>query len=144
MTPARYRVLDTVADGMAWAKSAIVGVSGCSPSVIEGLERAGALERLEVAPAPIVRPPDTNAPPPKLNPEQAAALADIRALDVNRFGVALLDGVTGGGKTEVFFEAVADTLRRAAADPAARDRADPYVPAALQRPARRRPSGIPT
>jgi primosomal protein N' (replication factor Y) len=39
------------------------------------------------------------------------ALADIRALDVNRFGVALLDGVTGGGKTEVFFEAVADTLR---------------------------------
>ena len=25
--------------------------------------------------------------------------------------MALLDGVTGGGKTEVFFEAVADTLR---------------------------------
>ena len=111
MTPARYRVLDTVADGMAWAKSAIVGVSGCSPSVVEGLERAGALERLEVPPAPIVSPPDTNAPPPRLNSEQAAALADIRALDVNRFGVALLDGVTGGGKTEVFFEAVADTLR---------------------------------
>ena len=111
MTPARNRVLETVADGMAWAKSAIVGVSGCSPSVVEGLEKAGALERLELPPQPIVLPPDTNAPPPKLAPEQAAALADIRALDVNRFGVALLGGVTGSGKTEVFFEAVADTLR---------------------------------
>ena len=111
MTPARYRVLDTVADGLAWAKTAIVGASGVSASVIEGLERAGALERLEVAPAPIVLPPNPNAAAPTLNPEQAAALADIRALDAMRFGVALLDGVTGGGKTEVFFEAVADTLR---------------------------------
>lgn len=111
MTPARSRVLETVADGMVWAKSAIVGASGCSPSVVEGLEKAGALERLEVPPKPIVLPPDTNVAPPRLAPEQAAALADIRALDVNRFGVALLDGVTGSGKTEVFFEAVADTLR---------------------------------
>lgn len=111
MTPARTRVLETMADGMAWAKSAIIGVSGCSPSVVEGLEKAGALERLELPPTPIVEPPDVNAAAPTLGPEQAAALADIRALDVNRFGVALLDGVTGSGKTEVFFEAVADTLR---------------------------------
>ena len=111
MTPARARVLETVADGMSWAKTAIVGASGVSPSVIEGLEKAGALERLEVAPAPIVLPPDPEASPPTLNPEQAEALAALRTLDVGAFGVALLDGVTGGGKTEVFFEAVADTLR---------------------------------
>jgi primosomal protein N' (replication factor Y) len=111
MTPARYRVLDTVADGLAWAKAAIVGASGVSASVVEGLERAGALERMEVPPSPIVMPPNPNADAPRLNPEQAAALADIRALDAMKFGVALLDGVTGGGKTEVFFEAVADTLR---------------------------------
>src|SRR5690606_1269103 len=43
--------------------------------------------------------------------EQAEALAALRTLDVGAYGVALLDGVTGGGKTEVFFEAVADTLR---------------------------------
>src|SRR5690606_40202714 len=43
--------------------------------------------------------------------EQQAALDQILTLDANAFGVALLDGVTGGGKTEVFFEAVADTLR---------------------------------
>ncbi|MEO6395230.1 MAG: primosomal protein N' [Devosia sp.] len=111
MTPARYRVLDTVADGLAWAKAAIVGASGVSASVIEGLERAGALERLEIAPAPIVLPPQPNAAAARLNEEQAAALADIRAIDAMHFGVALLDGVTGSGKTEIFFEAVADTLR---------------------------------
>ena len=111
MTPARNRVMETVADGLSWAKAAIVGASGVSPSVIEGLERAGALERLEVPSPPIVDLPNPNFAPPRLNDEQAAALADIRAIDAMKFGVALLDGVTGGGKTEVFFEAVADTLR---------------------------------
>src|SRR6185312_12486342 len=111
MTPSRARVLETVADGLAWAKTAIVGTSGVSPAVVEGLERAGALERLEIPAPPIVLPPDPAAAPPTLSPEQGAALGQIRALDPQKFGVALLDGVTGGGKTEVFFEAVADTLR---------------------------------
>src|SRR5690606_8088453 len=65
----------------------------------------------DIAAPPIVLPPDPAAAPPALSAEQIAALARIRALDPHRFGVALLDGVTGGGKTEVFFEAVADTLR---------------------------------
>jgi primosomal protein N' (replication factor Y) len=56
-------------------------------------------------------PPDPDAEAPKLNAEQQAALDTIRAADTGGFGVTLLDGVTGGGKTEVFFEAVADTLR---------------------------------
>jgi primosomal protein N' (replication factor Y) len=111
LTPARERVLETVGDGETWTRSALVGASGASPSVIEGLARAGALQRLEVPAPPIVLRPDPDAAPPTLNPEQAAALGQIRALDPHKFGVALLDGVTGGGKTEVFFEAVADTLR---------------------------------
>jgi primosomal protein N' (replication factor Y) len=111
LTPARNRVLETVADGEAWTKTSLVGTSGVSPSVIEGLERAGALERLEIPAPPIVLDPDPEAAPPTLSAEQAVALAQIRELDPQSFGVALLDGVTGGGKTEVFFEAVADTLR---------------------------------
>ena len=94
MTPARERVLETVADGESWTKTALIGASGASPSVIEGLERAGALERLEVPAPPIVLKPDPDAAPPTLSPEQAAALAQIREIDAQKFGVALLDGVT--------------------------------------------------
>ncbi len=111
MTGPRRRVLDVVADGAAWAKAAIVGASGVSPAVVEGLAAAGALARVEVPRPPLVLPPDTEATGPSLNAEQAAALARIRELDPQHFAVALLDGVTGSGKTEVFFEAVADTLR---------------------------------
>lgn len=111
LTPARMRVLETVADGEAWSKTLLVGTSGVSPSVIEGLERAGALERLEIPAPPIVLKPDPDEAAPTLSAEQASALAQIRELDPHKFGVALLDGVTGGGKTEVFFEALADTLR---------------------------------
>src|SRR5690606_33169754 len=49
--------------------------------------------------------------PARLNPEQQAALDEILGIGAGEFGVALLDGVTGGGKTEVFFEVVADSLR---------------------------------
>jgi len=111
LTPARARVLEALSDGLAWAKPALVGATGCSPAVIEGLEKVGALARVEMPPPPLVLPPDPDAAPPTLSTEQAAALTEIRGLPVDAFGVALLDGVTGGGKTEVFFEAVADTLR---------------------------------
>jgi len=111
MTPARLRVMDVLADDLAWTKTALVGASGVSPSVIEGLERAGALARVAVPPPPVALPPDPDAAAPALSAEQAAALGEIRQLDPGAFGVALLDGVTGGGKTEVFFEAVADTLK---------------------------------
>lgn len=111
LTPARLRVLDCLMDDMAWPKPALIGACGVSASVIEGLERAGAIERIDLPPPPVVMPPDPDDNPARLSPEQQAALDQILALDVRRFGVALLDGVTGGGKTEVFFEAVADTLR---------------------------------
>lgn len=111
LTPARLRVLDTLMDDMAWPKPALIGASGVSSSVIEGLERAGAVERIEIPAPPVVLPPDPDGNPAKLSAEQQAALDQILALDAQQFGVALLDGVTGGGKTEVFFEAVADTLR---------------------------------
>ncbi|HEX9859487.1 MAG TPA: primosomal protein N', partial [Paracoccaceae bacterium] len=111
LTPARLRVLDALMDGMAWPKAALIGATGVSASVIEGLERSGAVERLEMAAPPVVLPPDPDGAIATLSEAQRAALAEISALDPHHFGVALLDGVTGGGKTEVFFEAVAETLR---------------------------------
>jgi len=110
-TKSRDKVLELLMDGEAWAKAAIVGAAGVSASVVEGLEKAGAIERVERPPPPVALPPDPDAAPPALSPEQGEALAQLRQMPVDQFGVALLDGVTGAGKTEVFFEAVADTLR---------------------------------
>ncbi|WP_173088189.1 primosomal protein N' [Devosia sp. 1635] len=111
LTPARLRVLDTLTDDMPLPRAALLGAAGVSQSVLDGLERAGALEKLEIPPPPVALPPDPDEGVARLNPEQQAALEQVTALDPHEFGVALLDGVTGGGKTEVFFEAVADTLR---------------------------------
>lgn len=109
MTPHRQRVLETVGDTV-WTKTALVGESGISPSVIEGLWKSGALEKLDIPAPPIVLPPDPEFAVPTLSEGQQKALDQLRARG-DGFSVALLDGVTGSGKTEVFFESVADTLR---------------------------------
>lgn len=110
MTDARTRVLELVDDGMAWAKSVLVGASGVSPSVIEGLEKSGALERVILPAPPVVDAPNPDKVKVDLNPHQKTAFDEFAQMNEG-FGVALLDGVTGSGKTEVFFEVVAKTIR---------------------------------
>jgi primosomal protein N' (replication factor Y) (superfamily II helicase) len=83
-----------------------------SEAVIRGLIAAGAFEAVEVAadtPPPV---PDADFAAPVLSDEQSAAAAELVALvESRKFAPVLLDGVTGSGKTEVYFEAVAAALK---------------------------------
>ncbi|WP_421724846.1 primosomal protein N' [Bauldia sp.] len=113
MTPARERVLATLDNGMAWSKSGLAAAASVSPGVVSGLIEAGTLERVSMPPPPVANPPDPDFAEPALTTEQAAGAEHLRqAVAADAFSVTLLDGVTGSGKTEVYFEAVAETLRR--------------------------------
>ncbi len=112
MTPARQRVLDLLADGMTRGKSEAAREAGVSAGVIDGLIDEGTLQTLVLPPEPVAEKPDPDFTPSEFSADQRAA-ADTLKTTVGKGGysVTLLDGVTGSGKTEVYFEAVADAIR---------------------------------
>jgi primosomal protein N' (replication factor Y) len=84
-------------------------------AVIERMLRDGLVESWEEPIDPAEDPFDAGYTPPAhaLNAEQESALKGIRArFELGEFGVQLLHGVTGSGKTEVYLRAVQETLAR--------------------------------
>jgi primosomal protein N' (replication factor Y) len=113
MTGARARVLALLADGIARGKSEAAHEAGVSAGVLDGLVDEGTLDVLELPAEPIAAPPDPAFAMPDFTTAQAAAAATLREMvAAGAFGVTLVDGVTGSGKTEVYFEAVAEAIRR--------------------------------
>ncbi|MGE3866546.1 MAG: primosomal protein N', partial [Hyphomonadaceae bacterium] len=117
MTDARSRVLAEAARE-ADIPAALARRAGVTGSVVKGLIDAGALMRLERAEDTPFDEPDVDAVHGVAarntlsDIQHAAAEALIEAVRAEEFRVSLLDGVTGSGKTEVYFEAVAEALRR--------------------------------
>jgi len=113
LTPARRRLIGVVSDGLLHGKSEAAKEAGVSAGVIDGLVDEGTLT---VEPMPRLSPPpapDPSHAQPEFSRQQRSAVDAMRALAANgSFHVALLDGVTGSGKTEVYFEAIAETIRR--------------------------------
>ncbi len=111
MTPARGRVL-AAAGGLAFGKSALAEAAGCSTAVIDSMVDQGALEAIALPPEPVAGGADPDFIATRLDAAQAAAAETLVArVTAGGYSATLLEGVTGSGKTEVYFEAVAATLR---------------------------------
>ncbi|MBC2662139.1 primosomal protein N' [Novosphingobium flavum] len=110
LTPQRAAAMDALHDEQATIRE-LAERAGVSEGVLRGMVGAGLLEPVTVdldRPYPRAR---TDHAAPDLSPDQQAA-ADRFSAAVRDGGFQpfLLDGVTGSGKTECYFEAVATAL----------------------------------
>lgn len=112
ITAARKAVLDLAGDGAARSAADTARAAGVSPAVVSGLVKVGALSGTEVSADRAFAAPRAQVAGPALSDEQTQAATMIKdQIIAGDFMPFLLDGVTGSGKTEVYFEGLAEALK---------------------------------
>ncbi|MCZ4297132.1 primosomal protein N' [Henriciella marina] len=114
MTEARVKVLDAAREAGPTSAAELARQAGVSPGVVKGLVDIGSLEAREVeTDLPYLQPTRFECGE-HLTAEQKTAGDELRrAIAKGGFQPFLLDGITGSGKTEVYFEAIAEALQKA-------------------------------
>ena len=111
MTPQRQAAIDTLEGEQANIRE-LAGIAGVSEGVLRGLVNQGVLEPVEVdcdRPYDSARPDFAEVALSAQRREASGIFSD--AVRAAKFAPFLLDGVTGSGKTETYFEPVAQALR---------------------------------
>jgi primosomal protein N' (replication factor Y) len=112
LTPQRAQAIERIGERQGLIRE-LAEIADVSEGVIRGLVKAGVIEGIEVAlDTPLVVPDPAFAPPILSDVQRAAADQLVAMVRDQDFAPVLLDGVTGSGKTEVYFEAVAEALRQ--------------------------------
>jgi len=112
MTPTRKRVLEVLKEGPPRLANDLAREAATGSGVVKGLLESGALLKINLPGETPVPVPDPDHPAPELSPAQTEAADDLVAgVQNGEFKVTVLDGVPGSGKTEVYFQAVAEALR---------------------------------
>src|SRR4051795_11711576 len=111
LTPQREKALAAL-EGRQGTIRELAELAEVSDGVLRGLVNSGALEAVAVDADRPLACPDPDFAPPSLNDDQREAAASLASAIGKGFDPVLLDGVTGSGKTEVFFEAIAECLRQ--------------------------------
>ena len=111
LTPSRRLILEKGGPFPARA-SEIADRAGVGPGVVRGFADAGGLISESLPADKPFEAPDLNRTGLELSQGQTDAAEKLREyVRLPKFSVTLLDGVTGSGKTEVYFEGVAEALR---------------------------------
>lgn len=111
LTETRRRLLEEAAAGPPRPAAELARIAGCGPGVVRGLVEAGFLAPVAIPARSGATVPDWRLPGARLSPDQAGAAANlVGKVESGGFCVTLLDGVTGSGKTEVYFAAIAAAL----------------------------------
>ena len=110
MTPQRLLALDLLQSEQGTMRE-LAEIADVSEGVLRSMAGAGLIEPVQVDSDRPYAEPDPHFAQPDLSAEQAEAAAEmVEAVRAHRFQPFLLDGVTGSGKTETYFEAVAAAL----------------------------------
>ena len=111
LTPQRAQAIARLAGQQASLRE-LAEMAEVSEAVLRGMAGAGLLEAVRVdldRPYPIANPDHDQ--PALSQGQKSVADTLVKSVTEGKFAPFLLDGVTGSGKTETYFEAVAEAIR---------------------------------